>query len=354
VHKITFVDNGRVAYSNPVRQSLFEFADCVEGGAFKATAAAEHVKKIRPTADAKGVVLTIPMVGHPLAAAEVEGARDAVRKMEELIDEHDVVFLLTDTRESRWLPTVLCAAKDKMLINVALGFDTFLVMRHGSGGCDASRGGGRTQGGEEEEEHKEQQQQEEEGGAAGSLAAGSLSSADSSKCGRRCDEVALGCYFCNDIVAPANSMRDRTLDQQCTVTRPGLAPIASAMGVELAVGLLHHPRKQRAPPPSQDQSKNLTVAESGGIMGSLPHQVRGFLATFHNVVAVGHAFDRCTGCSASVLDAYRTKGFEFLRKGFDSPAYLEELSGLLELRQQVDDLDCDMDWDEGEEGEDDF
>ena len=32
VEHITFVDNGRVSFSNPVRQPLFEFSDCVDGG----------------------------------------------------------------------------------------------------------------------------------------------------------------------------------------------------------------------------------------------------------------------------------------------------------------------------------
>ena len=103
-----------------------------------------------------------------------------------------------DSRESRWLPTVLGAAKGKVVLNAALGFDTFLVMRHGARKPNAE--------------------------------------------GKR-----LGCYYCNDIVAPSDvrqdfvvstspetnmicdkSLTDRTLDQMCTVTRPGLAPIAAS------------------------------------------------------------------------------------------------------------------------------
>jgi len=52
-------------------------------------------------------------------------------RLEELIKEHDVVFLLTDSRESRWLPTVLSTLHNKICFTIALGFETFLVMRHG-------------------------------------------------------------------------------------------------------------------------------------------------------------------------------------------------------------------------------
>jgi len=32
VRHITLLDSGKVSFSNPVRQSLFEFADCLDGG----------------------------------------------------------------------------------------------------------------------------------------------------------------------------------------------------------------------------------------------------------------------------------------------------------------------------------
>jgi ubiquitin-like modifier-activating enzyme ATG7 len=109
--------------------------------------------------------------------------------------------LLTDSRESRWLPTVLSLVHDKICLTVALGFETFLAMRHGLSA----------------EKH------------------------NSAVNGER-----LGCYFCNDIVAPRDSMSDRTLDQQCTVSRPALCSIASALGVELLASLLNHPLKNGA------------------------------------------------------------------------------------------------------------
>lgn len=48
VRHITFVDNGKVSFSNPVRQPLFSFQDCLNGGAFKAESAAKSLKEIFP------------------------------------------------------------------------------------------------------------------------------------------------------------------------------------------------------------------------------------------------------------------------------------------------------------------
>ncbi|GBG26781.1 Ubiquitin-like modifier-activating enzyme ATG7 [Hondaea fermentalgiana] len=282
--KITMLDNGRVSYSNPARQSLFTHEDCANGGRPKAEAAAEALRAILPGVDAQGVQLDIPMPGHFVSTpAELEKARASVAQLEDLVQGHDVVILLTDTRESRWLPSLLGAKHDKLVLNSALGFDSFMVMRHGHGPgvADTSR--------------------------------------------------RLGCYFCNDVVAPQNSMKDRTLDQQCTVTRPGLAPIAGAVLVELLVGLLHHPQENRAPP-LEDGADDHAGLDG---LGALPHQVRGSLRTFANANITGEAFPQCSACSACVVDAYSAQGFEMLLHAFNKPDYLEDLTGLTELRNSA-------------------
>ena len=114
VETITFVDNSKVSYSNPVRQSLFNFEDCLNGGKAKAIAAAESLKRIYPNVYATGVTLSIPMPGHFLSESSAEAIKRDVESLEKLICEHDCIFLLMDTRESRWLPTVLGQAHNKV------------------------------------------------------------------------------------------------------------------------------------------------------------------------------------------------------------------------------------------------
>ncbi|PPQ66819.1 hypothetical protein CVT24_008678 [Panaeolus cyanescens] len=317
VRKITFVDYGKVSFSNPVRQPLFEFTDCLEGGKPKAEAAAEALKRIFPGIEASGHTLSIPMPGHPIPAnpTSLAQAKADVERLEKLIDEHDVVFLLMDSRESRWLPGVIAGAKGKIIINAALGFDTYLVMRHGA----------------------------------------RASSLGEAKDGKK--HQALGCYYCNDVVAPADSLSDRTLDQMCTVTRPGLAPIASATAVELLASLLQHPDGiHAAPPPATTASSaNNESEETFGVLGAVPHQLRGFLNQFKTIPLVGAKYDRCTGCSETVLKAYETQGFDMLLQAFNDTKYLEKLTGLDKLFAETEAALESVEWaGEGDDDGDDF
>uniref|UniRef100_A0A8C0GRQ8 Ubiquitin-like modifier-activating enzyme ATG7 n=1 Tax=Chelonoidis abingdonii TaxID=106734 RepID=A0A8C0GRQ8_CHEAB len=315
VRQITFVDNAKISYSNPVRQPLYEFEDCLGGGKPKALAAADRLQKIFPGVNAEGFNMSIPMPGHPVNFSEVtmEQAQKDVAQLERLIDAHDIIFLLMDTRESRWLPAVIAASKRKLVINAALGFDTFVVMRHGL----------------------KKPKQQESGDSCSSNASGSADLLGSSLFSN-IPGYKLGCYFCNDVVAPGDSTRDRTLDQQCTVSRPGLAMIAGALAVELMASVLQHPEGGYAVASSSDDRMN----EPPTSLGLVPHQIRGFLSRFDNVLPVSLAFDKCTACSPKVLDQYEREGFNFLAKVFNSShSFLEDLTGLTLLHQETQDAE---------------
>lgn len=49
----------------------------------------------------------IPMPGHPTSESTVSEVRDSFETLVQEVKDCDVMFLLLDTRESRWLPTVL-------------------------------------------------------------------------------------------------------------------------------------------------------------------------------------------------------------------------------------------------------
>lgn len=154
VKTITFVDNATVSFSNPVRQPLYNFTDCLDGGSKKAFVAASALRSIFPGVDSTGYDLSVPMLGHPVL--DEEKSRNDFVQLDKLVDEHDAIFLLMDTRESRWLATVIGKAKNKLVLNAALGFDSWVVMRHGVSPKDEN------------------------------------------------ETNTLGCYFCNDVVVPAD------------------------------------------------------------------------------------------------------------------------------------------------------
>ena len=157
---------------------MFTFADCLNGGAAKATRASQALTEIYPGVETIGHEITVPMAGHPIV--DESTTRRNFETLKTLIDEHDAIFLLMDTRESRWLPTMMGKAAGKIVMNAALGFDSFVAMRHGTFGV------GNTM-------------------------------------------ADLGCYFCNDVVAPANvrsptkvvrCMADRSIVHQGSNPRP--------------------------------------------------------------------------------------------------------------------------------------
>lgn len=315
---LTFLDCGKVSFSNPVRQSLFTFADCLDGGKSKSAAAKDATKLIFPGVEAESVDLAIPMPGHSVSEKMAEQVMEDVRKLDRLVSDHDAIFLLMDTRESRWLPTVMANAKGKLVINAALGFDSFVVMRHG-------------------------------------VKRGQVSRDPPFAFAKKIPGNRLGCYFCNDVVAPGDSTKDRTLDQQCTVTRPGVSMIASALAVELLVGVLQHP--QRGCAFAQTFRNDDDDDDEGSCLGVIPHQIRGFLSRLHQVTPSAMAFDRCTACSDVVVRSYLgfdesqwerhkvkidendpnynpTFSEDFLLKAFNEPNYLEDITGLTELHEE--------------------
>jgi len=57
--------------------------------------------------DSTGYVMNIPMPGHYQKYKDWQEMLDEADKLEQLIKQHDVIYLLTDNRESRWLATVI-------------------------------------------------------------------------------------------------------------------------------------------------------------------------------------------------------------------------------------------------------
>ena len=271
---ITFIDNGKVSYSNPVRQSLYTFEDSkkIENN-YKALLAAEKLKEIFPMVDSKGFNITIPLPGRTLID---EKAKEEYFKnleiLEKQIKECDIMFLLTDSRESRWYPTVIAKAYNKLVITAAIGFDSYLVMRHGN------------------------------------------------------NENKLGCYFCTDISTPGDTSGNRTLDQQCTISRPGISMICSGLATELAM------------------SCGNNALNKGDKDDDIPHQIRGNLINYEMQLFNFKYNTNCVACSDNTIKTYLEDREGFAVGVMNDPYYIEKTCGIHELIKNVKlENDNDMD-----------
>jgi len=338
VRCVTFVDSGKVSFSNPVRQSLFTHNDASESRS-KAKAAREAVEAIMPDAEAQDVEMEVPMPGHPHQSPET--LRKAIRRLAELVAAHDVVCMLTDSRESRWLPSLLvCAAQVAAPAKLELGrtaVGTEPVAGGASSGLEFSPAE-RTHLPQKADTTQRPQKADttQRPPPLGLTVALGFDSFLVSRQTYR--ESSSACYFCNDVTAPADSLASRTLDQQCTVTRPGLSGLAASVAVELVAALVQHPDGFRA---KSDVSSPL---------GAVPHQVRGYIADFRLAPTETEPFPRCICCSPAVIDCFMHEGDAFVERIVANSAELEEISGLAKMKAGVSDHDV-MNFDDFDEGE---
>lgn len=297
IETITFVDNGVVSHSNLLRQSLFQFQDI---GQSKSLVASKRIIEIYPPYESsiQGFNLTIPMPDHPDTNDHLN---DQIDQLDFLISQHDLIFLGTDNRESRWLPTLVACYHNKPLINLAVGFDNWVVMRHPlvSNSENNSNGQGLSDG-------------------------------------LTVDQI--GCYFCTSVEGVVNSIKDRQLDERCTVTRGGTSSIASAVAVELAIGLLNHPNGFEAISEINCQ----TIANSTMVVKCPPQQIRGSVNLLSSKHGLVRRNPQCCACSEKIINYYidPTIRYKFLENVCQDSQILKKITCLdqFELSSSCDNL----------------
>jgi ubiquitin-like modifier-activating enzyme ATG7 len=72
------------------------------------------------------------------------------------------------------------------------------------------------------------------------------------------------------------------------------------------------------------------------ILGLVPHQIRGFLTHFNQLLLVAYAYPHCSACSESVLSKFDQQGISFLIDSLKNPISLEDLTGLTALKQATE------------------
>ncbi|CDR94245.1 hypothetical protein, conserved [Babesia bigemina] len=296
--------------TNATRQCLFNSRDSIDQ-AYKATLACQEIKRIRPDADAIPVNMFVPMPGmffglssqiHHLVGHFIyeEDLRASYTTLTNIMLKCDVVFLATDSKESRWLPSLIGAAhrfhsaevnsgvldeanpngelrenrRGPLVISTGLTFDTFMVIRHGYGGFYG------------------------------------------------------GCYFCSDVQWPEDSISSRPVDETCTLVKPGSVAMCAAAAVELFISLTQHPRRFEAPHNGTSCIGGVPHAMHMSLSGKAITREALQSADMHVDQFYVEASKRCVCCSDAVIKKLKSNAFDFLHQVVRTPSILGEISGL--------------------------
>ncbi|CAG2115500.1 unnamed protein product [Medioppia subpectinata] len=115
--------------------------------------------------------------------------------------------------------------------------------------------------------------------------------------------------------------------------------LASALAVELMVSVLQHPMRGEAPAlivsGRGDEYTDAVDEDTETALGLVPHQIRGFLSRFQQLMITSERFTQCSACSRAIINAYDDNGFEFLLQAFNDSQYVERLTGLTELHNET-------------------
>lgn len=85
---------------------------------------------------------------------------------------------------------------------------------------------------------------------------------------------------------------------------------------------------------SQYRSSDREACE--GLLGAVPHTIRGSLWNHEMRLTITHRFPSCTACSVPLIDEYRKRGFDFILDACNQPNYLEQIAGLEDLLKRPD------------------
>ncbi|GAB66537.1 ThiF family protein [Plasmodium cynomolgi strain B] len=392
IKHLTFVDNSVVKHSNVGRQSLYTTDDVEDESKMpvhKVVAAKRSLLKIAPDLKIEAKFIDIPMPGHSIyvSNSRICKTRETIEELNYLISNHDVVFMATDSKESRYFPSLLIAEKQ---------YNAMRQLQNGHNceqqhrvttlptedcttpvGCDSpsdyhsdlymqlSKQDNLTHEAIRERQtfynniltNVNQLAKMPPLGITIALGFESLHIIRHPYL-----YFKAGCFYCNDLHSPQNSSFGQPLDEKCTVTRGGLSSISGGLSVELLITLTQHPLYFFAPHTNRDQYvysnhmhmsggkpckeetdmvKNNRGASSNCLvscLGATPHILSLNLAEFTMRKMYCSAFDRCMCCSEKVILRYQECREAFVENVIRDSSVLERITGIDELREKESDV----------------